>query len=125
MRKATISIDVDGVLAEQVIPTLKRIKDKFGISLSKEQITSWEFPIGDSDIKTEIELAEMEEDFIKSMPPIDGCIEALMELSQEFNIIIATGRKPITDNWTKCWLEANKIKYDHFINTSRVLKKSA
>lgn len=112
-----IAIDVDGVLAEQVIPTLKIINGKYGIELSKEDITSWEFPIGNSDIKTEIELAEMEEDFVKSMPPIEGCIEAITELSQEYSIIIATGRKPITDSWTKCWLKENKIYYEHFVNT--------
>jgi 5'(3')-deoxyribonucleotidase len=117
MQTIAIAIDVDGVLVEQVIPTLQRIKEKYGISLSKEQITSWEFPIGNSDIKTEIELAEMEEKFVKLMPPIEGCIEALSELSQEFNIIIATGRKPITDSWTKDWLNSNKVQFDHFINT--------
>ena len=72
MQTITIAIDVDGVLAEQVVPTLLRIKDKYGISLSKEQITAWEFPIGNTDIKTEIELAEMEADFVKSMLPIDA-----------------------------------------------------
>lgn len=122
-KKATIAIDVDGVLTEQVIPTLQRIKEKYGISLSKEQITAWEFPIGNTDISKEIELAEEEEDFVKSMLPLEGCSEALAKLAQNFIIVVATSRNQRTDTWTKEWLVANGIKYHHFLNT-RVVGKS-
>lgn len=117
MRTVTIAVDVDGVLAEQVIPVLQRIKEKYGISVSKEQITEWEYPIGDTDIKREIELAEMEEDFVKSMLPIEGCREALDILAQSFHIVVATSRHPMSDNWTRGWLNANGIKYHRLINT--------
>lgn len=117
MRTITIAVDVDGVLAEQVIPVLQRIREKYGISLSKEQITEWDYPIGDTDIKTEIELAEMEEDFVKSMLPIEGCREALNQLVRSFLVVVATSRPPVTDNWTREWLNANGIKYHRLINT--------
>lgn len=113
----TIAVDVDGVLAEQVIPVLQRIKEKCGISLSKEQITEWEFRIGNTDIKTEIELAEKEEDFVRSMLPIEGCREALDILAQSFHVVVATSRHPMTDSWTREWLSANGIKYHRLINT--------
>lgn len=117
MRTVTIAVDVDGVLAEQVIPVLQRIKEKYGISLSKEQITEWDYPIADTDIRREIELAEMEEGFVKSMLPIEGCREALAQLARSFLVVVATSRPPMTDSWTREWLSANGIKYHRLINT--------
>ena len=118
----TVAIDVDGVLAEQVVPVLQRIKEKYGISLSKEQIAEWEFPIGHTDIKTEIELAEKEEDFVRSMLPLEGCSEVISELARSFQVMIATNRDPMTDSWTKEWLNINGIKYHRFVNTHAVGK---
>lgn len=117
IRTITIAVDVDGVLAEQVIPVLLKIKEKYGISLSKEQITEWDYRIGDTDIKTEIELAEMEEGFVRSMLPIEGCREALEILTRTFHVVVATGRHPMTDSWTREWLSANGIKYHRLVNT--------
>lgn len=117
MRTLTIAVDVDGVLAEQVIPVLQRIKDKYGINVAKEQITEWEYRIGNTDIRTEIELAEMEEGFVKSMPLIEGCREALDTLNRSFRVMVATSRHPVTDSWTREWLSANGIKYYQLINT--------
>jgi len=117
MPTITIAVDVDGVLAEQVIPVLQKIKEKYGISLSKEQITEWDYRIGDTDIKTEIELAEMEECFVRSMLPIEGCREALDILTRSFHVLVATSRHPITDSWTRGWLSANGIKYHRLVNT--------
>ena len=51
------------------------------------------------------------------MLPIEGCTKALTELASEFRIVVATSRRPTTDNWTKEWLDANRIKYHHFVNT--------
>jgi len=113
-----VAIDVDGVLAEQVIPVLQKIKEKYGIILTKEQITEWDYRIDNiTDIKTEIESAEMEEDFVKTMLPIEGCREALDILSQNFHIVIATNRHPLTDSWTREWLRTNRIKYHRIVNT--------
>ena len=117
MRTITIAVDIDGVLAEQAIPVLQKIKEKYGISLSKEQITEWDYRIGDTDVKTEIELAEMEEDFVRSMLPIEGCREALELLARTFHVVVATSRHPMTDSWTKEWLSANGIKYHRLVNT--------
>lgn len=117
MQTLIIAVDVDGVLAEQAIPVLQKIKEKYGISLSKEQITEWDYRIGDTDVKTEIELAEMEEDFVRSMLPIEGCREALELLARTFHVVVATSRHPMTDSWTKEWLSTNGIKYHHLINT--------
>lgn len=117
MRTLTVAIDVDGVLAEQVIPVLQRIKEKYGISLSKEQITEWDYRIGDTDIKTEIELALTDESFVRAMPPIQGCREALGILTRSFHVVVATSRHPMTDSWTREWLSANGIKYHRLVNT--------
>ncbi len=117
MQISTIAVDVDGVLAEQVIPILARIKEKYGISLSKTQITEWDYPIGNTDIKTEIELAEMEEDFVKAMLPIEGCRETLDILARNYYVVIATSRHPLTDGWTVEWANTNGIKYSSFVNT--------
>ena len=117
MPTITIAVDVDGVLAEQVIPVLQRVKEKYGISLSKERITEWDYRIGGTDIKTEIELAEAEESFIKSMLPIEGCREALDILARSFYVVVATSRHPMTDSWTMEWLNASGIKHHRLVNT--------
>jgi 5'(3')-deoxyribonucleotidase len=115
--KKTIAIDLDGVLVEQVIPVLNKICKSENHDLCKHDITDWQYPVGDSNIKVEIEKAEQEERFVLDMPPIPGGSKALKLLSTTCNITIATSRESNTDSWSRQWLANNNIIYNTFINT--------
>lgn len=116
-RRVTIAVDMDGVLVEQVIPVLKKVNRERGLNLIKADITDWEYPIDDSNIKIEIEKAEQEVEFIEKMPLMEGANEAFNILSEKYNIIIATSRESNTDPWSEEWLKSYGIRYRKLINT--------
>lgn len=115
--RTTIAVDMDGVLVEQVIPVLAKLKHEMNVNLCKSDITDWQFPIKETNIKIEIEKAERSEQFVMAMPPIRGAIEGIRKLSGKFNIIIATSRESCTDSWSCEWLDSHSITYERFVNT--------
>lgn len=114
-----LAIDVDGVLVEQVIPVLQKLKREMSIELNKSDITNWEYSFNKTNIKIEIERAEREEEFVQKMQPIEGAVEATEALSksERFNIVVATSREACTNDWTCEWLNNHGISYNKFINT--------
>ncbi len=116
-RQMQVAVDMDGVLVEQVIPVLEKLKQEKKIEMHKCMITDWEYSIGETNIKTEIEKAEQREEFVRKMPPIQGAIDSVGILSKKYKIVIATSRELITDSWSKYWLETNGIHYERFVNT--------
>lgn len=115
--KFTVAIDMDGVLVDQVPPILTKLNQEMGVTLHKNDITDWEYPIGGTNIKVEIERAEREEDFVRQMPSIENAKEALGIMSDKFTIIIATSRENCTDQWSLDWLNSQGIHYSKLINT--------
>lgn len=119
-----LGIDVDGVLGDQVPPTLDRIKAKGkGKNLSKADITSWDHPIDDTDFTKEIEECLLDKDFVMEMPVIAGSISALEELYKIYHLVIATNRPSETEQYTVSWLKKH-FKFHEFINTREVGKDS-
>jgi 5'(3')-deoxyribonucleotidase len=112
-----IAVDMDGVLVEQVVPVLDKLKQEMGVNLCKCDITSWEYPIDGTNIKIEIEKAERKEDFVRQMPAIEGSTEALRVLSAHNEIVVATSREPCIDPWSREWLDKHDIPYKQFVNT--------
>ena len=110
-------VDVDGVLADQVPPVLDRLNREMGYHITKDEIREWDQKIGHTDIKTEIESALLQPEFILSMPLIEGAQETLDTLSKNHKIFIATDRDPATEQYTKQWLKEVGIRYEQFINT--------
>jgi len=117
VRVSTIAVDMDGVLVEQVIPVLEKLKQEMGVDLQKCDITDWEYPIKETNIKIEIERAELEEKFVRQMPPMEDAAEALQILSGKFNIVIATSRESSIDSWSRSWLDSHGIPYKELVNT--------
>jgi 5'(3')-deoxyribonucleotidase len=116
--KRTIAVDMDGVLVEQVIPVLEKLKQEMDVDLKKCDITDWEYPIKETNIKIEIERAEREEEFVRQMPPMKDATEAMQILSGKFDIVIATSRESVTNSWSHNWLDSHGIPYKEFVNTS-------
>ena len=116
-RTNTISVDLDGVLADQVTPVIRRLSGEFS-RLTKDDITHWAMPIGDTSIDIEIERALLEETFVLDMDPIPGAITAMGSLRKKFRLSIATGRSEVALPWTKLWLDKHKFQYDELIGTT-------
>lgn len=116
-RQIQVAVDMDGVLVEQVTPVLEKLRQEKRIEVHKSMVTDWEYPIGETNIKIEIEKAEQQQEFVKKMPPIEGAIDGIGTLSKKYKIVIATSRELVTDNWSKNWLENNGIHYERFVNT--------
>lgn len=115
--KSTIAVDMDGVLVEQVVPVLQKVKQEMGIELNKCDITEWEYAFEGTNIKTEIIRAEREREFILQMPPMEYAREALQILSKKFDVVIATSRERCTDSWSQEWLDKHGVPYQKFVNT--------
>lgn len=118
-KKMRIIVDVDGVLADQVSPVLERLNERYGLSVTKEEIRRWDEPIADTDIKTEIEKSHLDPDFVRSMRPLEDACAAMKELARRYEVIIATNRAPSADAATRQWLASNGIPYAEYINTSK------
>ncbi len=116
-RRITIAVDMDGVLVEQVTPVLQKLKKVMDLDIQKCDVTHWEYPFKGTDIKSEIEKAEREEEFVRQMPPMENAVEAIQSLSLKFDIVIATSRESITDSWSLDWLEKHGIPFRRLANT--------
>jgi 5'(3')-deoxyribonucleotidase len=116
-RRSTIAVDMDGVLVEQVVPVLQKVKQEMGVELNKGDITEWEYPFEGTNIKTEIIRAEREKEFVLQMPSMEYAREALQILSKKFDVVIATSRERCTDSWSQEWLDKHGVPYRDFVNT--------
>ncbi|MFO7996670.1 MAG: hypothetical protein R6U93_05975 [Dehalococcoidia bacterium] len=115
--KTVIAVDMDGVLVEQVIPVLQKVRQEMGIELSKCDITGWEHPLAGTNIKTEIIRAERDREFVLQMQPMEHAREAIEILSKQFDIVVATSREPCTDSWSHEWLHKHGLPCQKFVNT--------
>ncbi|MFX1519816.1 MAG: hypothetical protein ACFFCD_07840 [Promethearchaeota archaeon] len=113
-----IGVDVDGVLGDQIPPILKKLNKRYGLKLSKEDVTLWDLPIKDTDIETEIESALFNEDYILNMQPIDGAKEAMTYLSKMYFVKIITSRPKETEAATLKWLRSN-FDFDEYLGTQK------
>lgn len=121
-----VAIDVDGVLAEQVMPVLRRVYPT-GDGMGKEEILAWNQPLRGTplNIKDEIEKNLGEEDFVLAMEPLPGAVAGVQRLSEMgCRITIATARLPNTSAWTKAWLKRHSIPFDTFLSTAGKDKSS-
>jgi 5'(3')-deoxyribonucleotidase len=113
-----VGIDVDGVLADQIRGILPRVKHRLGITLTREEVTDWALPIGESDIAKEILAAmESDEDYPRSMRPHEGASELVRTLARNNQIKIVTARPATVEGTTREWLDTNGLPYDDLINT--------
>ena len=117
-----IGIDVDGVLAEQVDHTLKRLqKEGMARNLTKESVDDWYFAFEGTDISKEIEKALRDPAFVREMPVVQGSTEIMKELYKKYHLVIATSRPKITEEETKEWIGKN-YEFHEFVNTREIGK---
>lgn len=119
-----IGIDVDGVLADQIEGILPRIKARLGIFVSsREQVTDWALPLGESDIAREINSAIAgDSEYVRDMQPHSGAQDVIREVYRENIVVIVTARPASVQELTKAWLDDNGLPYDEIISTKEAKK---
>jgi uncharacterized HAD superfamily protein len=122
----SLGVDLDGVLANQVVGVLPRIYSKYGLALRYEDITHWRLPIRvggvRTDIATEIVTAQSDREYVLSMPVHEGAREMLDELHGEFRLIVLTARSGDALRWSKEWLRLNSLPYDAIAGSEEAKK---
>jgi len=119
-----VGIDIDGVLGEQVPPTLDRIRKKgIDTKLTKKDIINWDFKDKTVDISKEIEEALLDPTFVSEMPVVIGSISAMKQLQEDYHLVVATARPLETLKATKNWLKKN-FNFHEFVFTREVGKTS-
>jgi 5'(3')-deoxyribonucleotidase len=120
--KPTIGVDLDGVLADQIDGVLPRLKERYGIELTYEDVIHWRLPVGPSDIATEIVEALAERDYVESMPVHVGAVAMLDDLGAHFNVVVLTAREGKTLDWSRAWLSNNGLKFDQIVGSTEAKK---
>lgn len=118
----TFLVDVDGTLCWQVPRACEYARERYGLSLSPEEITTWHHPLPDpaldmhvGDLIGEL-LAERPEWFLSPLPPLDGAAAALARIrAAGHRVHIATHRHPDTHGITRAWLREHDLPYDEFV----------
>ena len=92
-RGGRIGVDVDGVLANQIDGVIPRIKERYGIAITYDEIATWNQPIGTrTDIKTEIEDAMSDPVYILGMSSHVGAQAFMQQLWPDNTIVVVTAR---------------------------------
>jgi 5'(3')-deoxyribonucleotidase len=118
-----VAVDVDGVLADQVSVILSRLNEKYGSSYSKADIVEWDQKLEATNIKVEIENALLDEDYVLSLPIIEGAKQGMDYLFKNHFVIIATARPKETEEATKKWVSRN-FSFHAFFNTKGKCKST-
>jgi uncharacterized HAD superfamily protein len=125
-RRPSLGVDLDGVLANQIVGVLPRIYANYGVELTYEDITHWRLPIQSArvstDIATEIVAAQTEREYVLSMPVHPGARQMLEALQQDFRIIVLTARAGDTLSWSAEWLRRNSLPFDEIAGSAEAKK---
>jgi len=111
-----IAVDVDGVLADHVKAVLERLSEEYSdFDRTRASMTHWDedLPSIDTSLKTEIERAESDSDFVREMKPIEGAIEGTNLLADHgHELVIVTARPEENLSATHDWLDALGIPHN-------------
>lgn len=113
-----IAVDVDGVLADQIAAIIPRLRQRYGIVIDPDEITSWAHPLScGTDICQEIEEALRDPQFLLGMPVVQGAVRGMSELCKTHKVCVATGRHPALKELTARWLRMHGIPYARLVST--------
>lgn len=125
MTKLKIGLDVDGVLAD-VIHTWLDYNNKIRKTISKEEISEWDFweryQIDKYDFYKELSLCWRTWHKIPSTEVnLSTTISALSNIS---DVDIVTAREESTHSYVKNWLAYQKITYNNYVGVLEGLEKT-
>jgi uncharacterized HAD superfamily protein len=119
------AVDLDGVLAEAMIVWCDLYNQRYGKSLTLEDINAWDvWKIAKIPRSWFIRLLDDAWRNWEKMPPTEPDVGKQVGLLREFGTVdIVTGRSIRTVSQAKQWLKAHAVPYDHFIRTESNLAK--
>jgi len=118
-----IAVDLDAVLGDLVTPILEKINPEYGLNLQYSDIDEWEFCINDMNISKEIAKYLKNPQFVLNLPVWPGALEAMIHLSKQHHVTIATSRPKETENESFRWC-AERFSFHKFQNFNGNSKKS-
>jgi len=114
-----IGVDIDNVIAETEKELRRVIFEKKGLSLTREDITSYSFEnvagIEREDLKEIFEMFN-EGGIFLDLEVMEGARETMSLLNEKHRIVLVTSRPACVERHTRQWLEREGIPYDelHF-----------
>jgi uncharacterized HAD superfamily protein len=125
-RSRALGVDLDGVLANQVVGVLPRIEASFGVVLTYEDVIDWRLPISgagaSTDIAAEIVTAQADRNYVLTMPVHHGARQMLNELRRDFRIVVLTARSGDALEWSVEWLRLNELPFDDLAGSEEAKK---
>jgi uncharacterized HAD superfamily protein len=123
--RLVVGVDLDGVLANQIVAILPRIKTRYGLSLTYDEITEFRLPLGASDLAQEIKDAqETDSSYLLDMPVHDGAGALVDVLRSRYRVVLITARPASALQLTNRWLKANRLTFDDVITAEEGLKSA-
>jgi uncharacterized HAD superfamily protein len=113
MEPLTLSVDLDGTLADFLTPALQSLNDRFGTTYAPEQVTVLPYQ---SELPA-LHRAHFEEfvsdvEIYGHLPALPNSIEAILNLaSLGYNIVITSHRPPDALRPTRDWLLLHGVPY--------------
>ncbi len=119
-----VGSDFDGVIADDTEARISYIKEKYGITVSPDEIhgTKLERKVGD--VKKEIEIQVNCSERTLQFTPMPGVAEVFRKLVAEGDkIIIITGRTKAGIEWARLFMDQHRIPYHHIWSAKEFLLK--
>lgn len=112
-----IALDVDGVIAD-VIESWLNYSNQFRPTISKEEITTWDFWKKFSISRYDFykELTQCWNNWSVLPPTEPNLSQITQELTHYGQVDIVTARDLSTDNFVKNWLKLHRVKYQNYVS---------
>lgn len=125
MNKKRVLLDIDGVVAEFVVPMLSELTKITGKKYDKDDVTEWELAKAlklSKDEADKLKLALSMPGFCRSLPVIPGAVDGVRELMEHTEVYVCTSPYD-SDTWAR---EREAWLFEHFkISRSSIISTSA
>jgi len=125
MSDLRIGVDLDGVLAEAMIVWCELYNERYGRSLSLEDIRAWDvWKLVKIQRDEFFRILDHAWSHWERIPPTEEDVGQHVGLLRELGTVdVVTGRSARTVASAKQWLEAHSIPYDSFVRTESTVAK--
>ncbi len=116
MVKPIVLVDIDGVIADSVTVTLKKINAEQKTSLQYKDIVEYNPIIGNVSFGVTVDELMSSPEYIRECRPYPGVASALLTIHEKYRIGIVTKRPVVGQGVTMVWLERHSIPFDLFFS---------
>jgi 5'(3')-deoxyribonucleotidase len=101
-----IAVDIDGVLADQVMAVLKVIEKEYGLKYLKSDVDRAHWTFAGGELWSEIGRLLANPDYTLNLPLIEGSQKGIEQLA-DHEIFVVTARRPNAEDASKQWLRTH------------------